>query len=126
MTAATWLTPRIRVSSWSSAALSAVVSPPSRAAMSVDGASDTSWNGAAIAAACMLGELAGRKPLVVSLATSASDGRKRTARNVTAIQATTMRNRKRTANCPRLVKKRFIPVLSSTEPGARSAGVRHE
>ena len=116
MTALTWSTradPRLELVE---RGVVGVVSPPSRAATSVDGASDTSWNGAAIAAACMLGELAGRKPLVVSLATSASDGRKRTARKVTAIQATTMRNRKRTANRPRLVKKRFIPVLSSTEP----------
>ena len=83
--------PLIRASSVSIAALSAGVRPPSRATTRVAAASESPWNGAAMVAACMLGESAGRKPLVVSFATSARDGRNRTARNVTTIQATTMR-----------------------------------
>ena len=54
--------------------------------------------------------LAGRKPLVVSLATSPSDGRKRTARTVTTIQTTTIRKRKRTEKRPRLVKNWLIEI----------------
>ena len=66
---------RTRASSASIAALSAGVSPPSRAAISVAAARVPFWNGAASAAACMLGAEEGRNPLVVSFATSASDGR---------------------------------------------------
>jgi len=71
--------------------LSAAVSPPSRATTSVAEAREAFWNGSASVAACMLGASAGRKPLVVSLATSLSDGRALTAATVTTIQATTMR-----------------------------------
>jgi hypothetical protein len=53
----------------------------------------------------MLGAVAGRKPLVVSFATSPRAGRNRTARRVTTIQARTMRNRYRTEKRPRLLKK---------------------
>ena len=52
-------------------------------------------------AACMLGELAGRKPLSVSLATEPSPGRVRTQTTVTTSHTTTMRYRKRTSNLPR-------------------------
>src|SRR5260221_10863856 len=97
------------------AALSAAVSPLLRAATRVAAASVASWNGAAIVAACMLGELAGGNPLVVSLATSLSEGRARTAAMVTTTHAITTRNRKRTAKRPRLVKKRLmqggLPVI---------------
>ncbi len=72
-------------------ALSAALNPPSRAATRVDTANESPWKGAAMAAARMLGESAGRKPLVVSWATSASDGRNRTASTVPTIQATTIR-----------------------------------
>ena len=87
-TRGTW---RILASSASTAALSAAVNPPSRATTNVAEASEAFWNGAASVAACMLGAFAGRKPLVVSLATSLSDGNPLTARIVTTIQATTMR-----------------------------------
>ena len=108
----------------SKAALSSWVRPPSRAATRVATANEASWNGAAITAACMLGELAGRKPLVVSFATSASEGRNRTARNVMTIQASTTRNRQRTVNCPRLVKKRLIESLSWTNCDGVASGRR--
>ena len=121
------LLPRSR----SIAALSAAVSPPSRAATRVAAARDASWNGAAMAAACMLGVLAGRNPLVVSLATSLRDGRSRTARIVTTIQATTTRNRKRTVNCPRPTKKLLNRSLLGTSrcgscgvPRRRVRGIR--
>ena len=52
-------------------------------------------------AACMLGELAGRKPLSVSLATEPSPGSVATQTTVMTTQATTMRYRKRTSNLPR-------------------------
>ena len=81
---------------------------------SVAAASETSWNGAAIVAACMLGEFAGRKPLVVSFATSPRDGRNRVARYRTTILARTTRNRKRTVKRPRLAKKWLTTVLSRT------------
>jgi hypothetical protein len=65
----------------------------------------------------MLAEFAGRNPLVVSFATSDREGRSWTARNVPAIQARTIANRKRTANAPRLVKKRLMEFLSTNAGG---------
>src|ERR1019366_8264829 len=78
----------IRVSSRSTAASSAPVRPPVRATTSVALANDAFWNGAASADASMLGAVAGRKPLVVSLATSLNEGSVRTARIGTTTQAT--------------------------------------
>ncbi len=114
MTTLTWATVRIVASSWSMVALSAAVSPPSRATTSVALASDEFWKGEARAAACMLGALSGRKPLVVSLATSLIDGRRRTAPTVPTIQITTIRNRKRTAVRPSAVKKPSMEFLSES------------
>ena len=123
--------PRICCSIASIAALSSAVNPPSRAATRVAAARDTSWNGAAMAAACMLGVLAGRNPLVVSLATSLREGRSRTARIVTTIHATTIRNLKRTVNRPRLTKKLLNRSLLGTSrcgscgvPRRRVRGIR--
>src|SRR4051794_3833257 len=72
----------------------------------------------------MLGESAGRKPLVVSFATDDSDGRNWTARSVPTIQAATTRKRKRTTKAPRLEKKRLMRSLSWTSGCDGASGHR--
>ena len=66
------------------------------------------WNGAASCVACMDAELAGRNPLVVSLATDDSEGKAFTEKTVMTIQPTRMAQRKRTEKWPRPVKNRVI------------------
>src|ERR1035437_8963805 len=70
----------------------------------------------------MLGTLAGRNPLVVSLATLPREGSVRTATIVTAIQATTIRNRKRTLATPIRAKTRFMPPSRGTAIGRGQKG----
>ena len=70
------------------------------------------WNGAASCVAWMDAELAGRKPLVVSLATEASDGNAFTEKTVTTIQPDQDgRQRKRTEKWPRPVNSRVMAGL---------------
>src|ERR1035437_1593540 len=70
----------------------------------------------------MLGTLAGRNPLVVSLATLPREGSVRTATIVTAIQATTIRNRKRTLATPIRAKIRFMASSRGTAIGRGQKG----
>ena len=71
------------------------------------------WKLLASRAACMLGLLAGRKLVLVSLATLPSDGKNRWARIAAATHATTISRRNRTANRPVAAKNlctRISPV----------------
>src|SRR5215475_10428678 len=90
-----------RPASRPTAVTSAVVSlPPLRTITTGTGDSFGSWNGVASRAACRLGLLAGRELVLLCRATLVSDGKNRLARTVAATQATTMAQRKRTANRP--------------------------
>src|SRR6516165_1418102 len=87
------------------AARSAAVSVPLlRAITTGTGVWLTPWNGAASRAARRFGLLAGSELVLLCLATLASDGRYRLARTAAAAQATTMTQRKRTANRPAAAK----------------------
>ncbi len=100
-----WTLPTVAslASSRPTAARSAAVSAPpeARATTTGTGVWSIPWNGAAIRAACRLGLLAGRNPVLSCLATLVRDGRNTVARTAAATQATTMTQRNRTANRPR-------------------------
>jgi len=74
--------------------------------------------------AWMLGTLAGRNPLVVVLATLPRVGSSRTATIVTAIQAMTIRYRKRTLATPIRAKIRFMASSRATTIGWSGQEVR--
>src|SRR6266516_1528357 len=83
------------------AVLSVTLSVPLLRAMTTGiGVWSTPWKGVASRAACRLGLLAGRSPVLRALETLDSDGKNRVARMVAASQATTTTQRKRTANRP--------------------------
>src|SRR5215475_11806320 len=113
-----------RPASRPTAVTSAVVSlPPLRTTTTGTGDSFGSWNGVASWAACRLGLLAGRELVLLCLATLASDGKNRLARTVAATQATTMAQRKRTANRPVAAKNLCMRISpwSAESPRARLA-----
>src|SRR5690349_5916022 len=103
------------------AAVSAAVSGPAPRAMTTGtGVWFTPWNGAASRAARRLGLLAGRELVLFCLATLSSDGRNRLVSTAAATQATTMTQRKRTANRPVAAKK--VDTRNSSLAGGTSAG----
>src|SRR5258707_7588895 len=104
------------------AAVSGAVSVPLlRATTTGTGVWSGPWKGVSSPAACRLGLLAGRKPVLLPEATLVSDGKKRVARTVAASQAATTIQRKRTANRPEAAKNLDTRISLAITHGSCSA-----